>query len=65
MIYSINMLIDYPLSDQREVVRWWDETVGVSHGAGRGKKNGDPGSFSMADAEAETGILPPIYGTTR
>jgi phage N-6-adenine-methyltransferase len=49
--------IDAKIEDQREFVRWWDENVGVRHGAGRGNKNNaDPRSFSAEDAEAETGI---------
>lgn len=39
----------------RKHVEWWDETVGVNHGAGRGKKNADHGSFSVEQAEQHTG----------
>lgn len=40
-----------------EFVKWWDESVGVRHGAGRGnKKNAEHGSFSAAQATEQTGI---------
>lgn len=38
-----------------EFVHWWDHLVGVNHGAGRGnKKNAEPHSFSVVEAEALT-----------
>lgn len=48
--------VDAKLEEQREFVVWWRANVGVNHGAGRGKKNAVRGSFSVSDAEAETGI---------
>lgn len=45
------------IEEQEEFVRWWDESVGVNHGAGRGNKNNaDLSSFSKDDAESLTGI---------
>lgn len=45
------------IEEQAQFIEWWRATVTPSHGAGRGnKKNADPHSFSMADAEAQTGI---------
>ena len=41
---------------QAEFVQWWRENVSVNHGAGRGKKIADRGSFSVDQAEALTGI---------
>jgi phage N-6-adenine-methyltransferase len=49
--------IDAKIDDQREFVRWWDECIGVRHGAGRGnKKNAERGSFSAPNGSAQTGI---------
>jgi hypothetical protein len=49
--------IDQKLEDQRAFVAWWEETVTIRHGGGRGnKKITVPLSFSLADAEAKTGI---------
>lgn len=54
---TLEAAVDQKLEQIREFVRWWDETVGVRHGAGRGnKKNDDPRSFSSSDAESLTGI---------
>jgi hypothetical protein len=52
--------------DQRDFVAWWDEHVGVRHGAGRGhKNNADLHSFSMEDAERLTGIKQPQVSRCR
>lgn len=48
--------VEAKLDDQEDFVNWWREKVGVNHGAGRGKKNAERGSFSVAAAEAATGI---------
>lgn len=54
---TLEAAIDQKLEEQAEFVRWWDERVGVNHGAGRGNKNNaDPRCFSRSDAEALTGI---------
>jgi hypothetical protein len=52
----LEQAVDQKIEDQREFVRWWRETVSVNHGAGRGKKNADPGSFSADVASEWTGI---------
>jgi hypothetical protein len=45
------------IADQKDFVAWWDEQVGVRHGAGRGhKNNADLHSCSMEDAEQLTGV---------
>jgi phage N-6-adenine-methyltransferase len=48
--------VDHKIGEQEEFVRWWRDNVTVHHGAGRGKKSADRGTFSMADAEKQTGI---------
>lgn len=49
--------VDDMIADQRGFVEWWDEHIGVRHGAGRGHKiNADPHAFTMEDAEKLTGI---------
>lgn len=48
--------VDQKIEDQIEFVRWWDEKVSIHHGAGRGKKSADLGTFSMKNAEETTGI---------
>jgi hypothetical protein len=52
--------INEKIEQQQEFVVWWNEKVGVRHGAGRGNKNNsERNSFSRADAEKLTGILQP------
>ncbi len=54
---TLETAIDKKMEDQAEFVRWWDETVGIRHGAGRGNKNNaDPRSFSKDEAEDLTDI---------
>ena len=48
--------VEEKVAEQAEFVRWWTETVGANHGAGRGKKNADLGSFSAEEAERQPGI---------
>jgi phage N-6-adenine-methyltransferase len=50
--------IDLKIEQQREFVRWWDETVSIGHGLGRGhKKVSVSETFLPADqADALTGI---------
>jgi phage N-6-adenine-methyltransferase len=52
----IEQAIDAKIEDQKEFIRWWGDNVTVHHGAGRGKKSRDRRTFSMADAEVQTGI---------
>jgi hypothetical protein len=42
--------------DQAAFIAWWGGSVSIHHGAGRGKKSAERGTFSLADAEASTGI---------
>lgn len=54
---ALELTVAEKIEQQREFVAWWEKTVSVSHGAGRGnKKNADRGSFSAAEAEESTGI---------
>jgi hypothetical protein len=54
---SLEIAVEKKMEDQAEFVRWWDETVGARHGAGRGNKNNaDQGCFSKEQAETQTGI---------
>lgn len=52
----LEQAVDQKIEEQAEFVRWWDDHVGVNHGAGRGKKNADQGSFSADRASELTGI---------
>jgi hypothetical protein len=48
---------DTLISQQQEFVEWWDDCVGILHGAGRGhKNNAERGSFSKDQAERDTDI---------
>jgi hypothetical protein len=49
--------IEIMIRQQREFCEWWREHVTVGYGPGRGKKNRVPGSFSVAEAEASTGVM--------
>lgn len=52
----LEQAVDQKIEEQAEFVKWWDDNIGVRHGAGRGKKSADRGTFSMDDAEELTGI---------
>ena len=54
---TLETAVDQKMEDQAEFVRWWDETVSVNQSAGRGNKTRtDQRTFSMEDAESQTGI---------
>ena len=53
---TLERAVDEKIEQQAEFVQWWRENVSVNHGAGRGKKIADRGSFSVDQAEALTGI---------
>jgi hypothetical protein len=54
----LEQAIDTKIEQQREFVQWWDETVSIGHGLGRGhKKVSDTETFLRADqADELTGI---------
>lgn len=51
--------VDAKIEEQREFVRWWDESVGVRESPGRlgVKSNADLRSISREAAESLTGIM--------
>lgn len=53
---ALETAIDAKIDEQHKFVGWWEGVVGANRGAGRGKKNRVPGSFSLDDAEHLTGM---------
>jgi hypothetical protein len=53
---TLEAAVDQKVEQIVEFVRWWTETVGANHGAGRWNKNAGLGSLSAEEAERLTGI---------
>lgn len=53
----LEQAVDTKIEQQQVFVEWWDDCVGILHGAGRGhKNNAERGSFSKDQAERDTDI---------
>jgi DNA N-6-adenine-methyltransferase (Dam) len=48
--------VEQKVEEQAEFVRWWRDNVSVNHGAGRGKKVAESGTFLVDQAQELTGI---------